>query len=646
MRTIIILLLISFIIKPAFAQWTGTLRLVEKYTGSMGISERLVDVSFTDALPTLYRDIDTTDLTFTDDKGTGSVKFHGEQIIEGKLFGTTDCSGSGEAELHEVVIDESDTTYRIHAIGPACTGTSVSALDGSITPYGPEQKDIIITDKRLEANHNILSGTETTISDVIGSGKLTTTITWNLVRSVDAELIVTPSDYNNWLPKPGLDELTKGSVMDISLKVQRRNGQPSALKAKSFELHLSNTSRETGITINFPLSPRANQLPDLRFLPYSVAESVDEDQFITITSNDGSTGKVQIGSYDGGGWTTLTAEATLEGDIHIKGHLLISGGETEIPIPKRNPGTKIASSWLAANGNPGEMDDKDSSAGNTNNGDGLSAYEEYRGVISEGRFKRLDPKKKEVGILASRSDFALFDEGISWFKNASDLKPVRFDFDKDEAPGGRLNMNAKTSHDFDQYAIYLINGGLGRAGTLGMTYSRRRPTIPANVIGVIVDWDYIQTAYQKLVSNTRPETLKFTLQEYLAQTVAHELGHAVNIRHHGSDNPKNMPINPDDRIIYRNGHLMTPHPDSLRNIGDSDGTVEGGNLSCMLNYYPYFSWGHTIGANGVNIFKQEPLLPLGRIFCKSPDGTDINTTKFYFGKAAKGNCLGQILLKN
>ena len=37
------------------------------------------------------------------------------------------------------------------------------------------------------------------------------------------------------------------------------------------------------------------------------------------------------------------------------------------------------------NGNPGEMDDEETTPGNSNNGDGLSAYEEYRGLISEGK---------------------------------------------------------------------------------------------------------------------------------------------------------------------------------------------------------------------------------------------------------------------
>jgi hypothetical protein len=65
----------------------------------------------------------------------------------------------------------------------------------------------------------------------------------------------------------------------------------------------------------------------------------------------------------------------------------------------------------------------------------------------------------------------------------------------------------------------------------------------------------------------------------------------------------------------------------------------------MLNYYPFYNWGITIGADGAKIFNKEPLLPLGKIFCTSKDGTGINATKLYFGNAKIGDCMSQIQLK-
>ena len=80
-------------------------------------------------------------------------------------------------------------------------------------------------------------------------------------------------------------------------------------------------------------------------------------------------------------------------------------------------------------------------------------------------------------------------------------------------------------------------------------------------------------------------------------------------------------------------------------VGDSTGTVEGGDMSCMMNYYPFYHWGRTVGVDGAYIFNQEPLLTLGRSFCTTDKGTGINATHLYFGDAAKGNCVGQIKLK-
>ena len=635
-------------------KWTGTVTRTEIITISNGAytgkTEIHGDASFSDALPTMYREDETTDRNFTDDKGPGSHKVNTEMTdITGKKC-TAGCQSIGQAELHSVVINEEAKTYDIEVIFPACVGTGDCTNDGV---YKADDLEAIVSDQPLGTNKDVLSGTETVTSELPGGGTATSTTTWSLIRSkpADVELIVTPVNYDNWLPEPGKNELMKGSVITINLRLQGKNGKPLNVKAESFELRLSNTSKEPGITINYPVEPDPKQLPDLRFLLLPNIESEDEDQFISVGSPDGITGKTYIASYDGGGWTTLTAEAILRDGRHIQGRLLVSNGETDIRIPKRDPNSKIAEAWLKANGNPGETDDNETSKDNNYKGDGLTAYEEYRGVISEGKYKRLDPKKKEVGILARQKDFSIFNEGIDWFKNASDLTPIRFDFDKSEiAANRRLNVNAKSAHDFDQYVVHILDGGLGRNGTLGNTSSNSNLFIPANVTNVTIDWDYIQIVYRELVDSAKPETLKFTLREYLAQTVAHELGHSVNIDHHGNDirpGPYFISnISDQVRIFNRGGQLITSRPQTIQNIGDSVNTVESGDMTCMLNYYPFYNWGYTVGVDGAKIFNREPLLTLGRIFCTSKKGTGINATSLYFGKAKNGNCMSQIQLKN
>ena len=663
-------LLVMLIIAGSFqydaraqSKWSGSLTLTQRVVSEVGKSDRYVEVSFTNALPTLYRNDPTTDLDFTDDKGTGRANYRGEVIIGGKLIGTGDCRGSGQTELNEVLIDPTDSSYRIHAIGPACNGTTVDLLPGGTTqPYGPEFTDIIVSSKALQGvNQNVLSGTETTVSDIGLGNKVTTTVSWNLVRSVDVVFMVTPIakaplTYDTWLPVPGRDETTKGSFMEINLKLQRRNGQPPSLKADEFELRLSNTSREPGITINFPLSPRANQLPDLRFLPHPGAESGQDDQLLTIPSANGVTGKAFIGSYDGGAYTTLTVYALLEGGIRIKGELLVPGGEQEILIPKRKPGSIIATAWLTANGNPADVFDEEESPGNTNNGDGLSAYEEYRGVVSMGQFRRLDPKKKELGILPKQSEIGIFSEGFTQFQNASGIKIILFN--KYEIPENRrLNQNSSSAHIFKQFVLRINKGNTDQidfSGQINRAWGLAfgAPDIPARVTHIVIDVDRILSYYQLQFRYTQGN-LPYNGGDMVASTTAHEIGHGVNLPHHGIRLP-NLPgltvpadTVPHFRIFLERGTPeITSRPYPIHGPVGSPNNHESGNVSCFMCYRNKTNWVRIIVSNNELHYYKVPQLREGSLFCTDKRGTDINANNRYYGNAIQGCCLGRIKLKD
>ena len=70
--------------------------------------------------------------------------------------------------------------------------------------------------------------------------------------------------------------------MNVSLKLQARGGGITTRKAKAFELKLSNTSKEPGITINFPIAPWDDPMPDVRFLIQPNAGVEEEFQLMTI----------------------------------------------------------------------------------------------------------------------------------------------------------------------------------------------------------------------------------------------------------------------------------------------------------------------------------------------------------------------------
>lgn len=611
--------------------WSGTVKMKQEYTGELGHS--VLEIT----------------TTFSANKGSGSMKYEAQWKA---AFGTRNvvCNGSGNAELYHLDISEEDNvyySYYIHVIGPDYTCSPVDDNPGQ------DARDITISDKVAIPNNSILSGTRTETVES-GTGPVTTTYSWNLVRStvIDVELIVTPEKYDTWLPEPGMNELQVGSIMNISLKLQARGGGPTTKKAKAFELKLSNTSKEPGITINFPIVPLDTTMPDLRFLIQSNASIREKFQSLEIGCPGGcQTAQAKLGSYDGGGWTVLTAEAILTDNTRIQGRLLVSGGEIDIRIPKRDPNSKIGTAWLTANGNPNEVDDKETSTGNNNNGDGLTAYEEYRGVISQGRFKRLDPNKKELGVKVDKAELPMFSTGIKWFENGSSLKVIPF-HEMEIGGDRRLNKNAFSAHVYDQFVLLLYKGLLAYiGGALGCAFTTTNgPDIPANTTSVVIDVAAVYNEYNAIATRERPARLPLTVLEMLANTVAHEMGHGVNIWHHGQlpNVPSQIADTPSVhryRIFRSNGSEVLTRPFSLDGGIGKRGNQESGDLSCVMVYYPYLEWAYTDGADGAKIFNEVPLIPIGKDMCNTNAGTQFNHSIIYFGDATKGNCLKQIKLK-
>jgi hypothetical protein len=136
------------------------------------------------------------------------------------------------------------------------------------------------------------------------------------------ELIVTPENYDAWLPAEG------GGKLKVSLEVRSKNAAQPSSRAVSFELALFSTS------IGGSTSTATSGLPDLRFLSQTNAVLSNQDQLMTMPCADGRTGESFIGSYHPSASTTLVAIAILADGRRIKGNLLKSGGLTEIPIPK------------------------------------------------------------------------------------------------------------------------------------------------------------------------------------------------------------------------------------------------------------------------------------------------------------------------
>jgi hypothetical protein len=615
-----------FLSNIAFSQvqgvWSGTMLYDIRAKTIIGISRK------------------TFQLFIQNNQVTGTMTGIDSTIIEGKFYEEESCTGMGGlGELTTVWIYE-DGHYDINVKSPEFHCTKYEGGYGD-----PGRVNAAVKTKFPAYNLKALKGDNTETVDLAGLGTQTIYTNWDFYRVSDAVLIVTPENYSSWLPEPGKTELSKGNMMKISMKLEDGNGNVSKLKATSFKLTLSNTSKEPGITLNLPLKLSKQQLPDLRFIPHPLAESIKDDQSIEIKSKNGVDGEAYIASYDGGGWTTLKVTALLEDHTRITGHLLIATGDSDITIPERDPNSKIATSWLNANSNPKDNADEEFSFKNQNNGDGLSAYEEYRGFISEGKFKRLDPKKKEVGIRMKKNEMQVFDEGITTFEIASDINAIRF-LDSEIPDTRELNLNFESAHIFDQFALKLELGDIPNA--LGQAFNAGGPR---KTTVILIDTPAINNSYKTETVLASPDRLKYTLKEYISYTTAHEISHGCNAKHHGaggkeSDHEARRDCLVPDSIYDAHNLVENFRPISLMSVG-SAGSPESGDIECLLCYYPYHTWAYSVGGDGDHIYHKVPALQLGRRLCDSPDGTGINALPYFFGNATvgRGDCIHQLNLK-
>lgn len=486
-----------------------------------------------------------------------------------------------------------------------------------------------------------------------GSGEILTIASWNLTRGTPKpELLVTPysddADYDNWMPEPGLNESIKGNDLNIELHLQDIGGGISSVKAKWFELRLVNTSKQPGVCINTPLTPSGLQ-PDLRFLSQPGATVSPDGQFIRIPCEDGENGEAVIGSYDGGGWTILTAKAILENGNSADGVLSQDKSKKDIPIPKNFSGGKIAERWLDDNGNPGETNDDETTAGNNHNGDGLSAYEEYRGVFSEGNFKRLDPKEKELGVKFKKSDINHFNDGMKKFESVTGFRIIRF-HENEIAASRRINQNGAYAQVYKQFVLHLVTG------TLPSNISARAlggPGIPAHVSSVMIDLNNNHQSYLDRRSNAARMlmSLSYSEKQLLDLVVAHELVHGIDVSHHGPgpDPPIilnhrfDINSNPAGRIFDFNGNAVSL-PYTVTGQTGLPGNQQSGDLGCIMALNFLCEWVAHETTN-LTMFYEVPILPLGHRLCTSKTGTGINAGGKYFGDATTGKCIELLKLK-
>jgi len=303
-------------------------------------------------------------------------------------------------------------------------------------------------------------------------------------------------------------------------------------------------------------------------------------------------------------------------------------GDNDVKIPRDENDNNIADSaksWdnisLDKNkdgSNAPADDDEDISTGNNNKGDGLTNYEEYRGFIvkvgANKRHRRTNINKKDVfiydkdnlntGNFNTSGLIIHFLQGPEYYNGNSKVKG-NGDHVPDPSDSQCININRTSHTGGDQHCLRIVDEVMGPRDQ-GYTYGKADvPLLPKEVHYVAV---------HRAIHSTAAD---------LSCTVAHELGHAVYVQHHGDDG------------------------DCGDCNGDQSGSLTSGNVTCLMRYNNYGpGWCHKVGGACHNHARSNPDPP-GNTFCTSANGTGCNVIASHFrNDASRGNCKDQIKVKD
>lgn len=529
------------------------------------------------------------------------------------------CEDSGDEKIYE---DNVDWEWTIVAPGTlAEKGRFVSDPKGRFVVYeapGKLPKDSEVVEVKIRVTVKNPEGLQLT-DDVPMNGEITLKI-----HKAGVKLEYPPL---TWVPE-------ESNHIDVkSLLVFREAGKWNPALAHQCRIHffeLVNISTEKGVCMNDPVPDEANQCRDLHIKNERQHEAFNDKKGGTCTVNqlfqEARTQKpakeysLRIHARDFGAYGFLRSEAALKNKTPeyvsvpvLKTEVDHPGGanrtkskeynDNRINIPKDIDENKIADGgWTVTGG--GRMSDPASNkadedsrpAGDGFNGDGFTAYEEYRGFRVIGA----EPgSNQHIRTAYNRKDLFIHnnDLPLNLFAVTSGLiiHPITSDqYISDNNKLVNFNFNPQL-HETNQLGIFLINGG-NHLNLLGIAEGANGQPAPPNWVNRVIVYRDKVTAF-----SGPPRNLNFN--DKLSQITAHELAHACNVYHHGEGDP-----NQPGQINQVNG-------------------LRSGDMSCIMRY------------DNINPNAQEAI---GNIFCTSPEGTGTNANNRGFGNAnntlCRGNC--------
>jgi hypothetical protein len=351
-------------------------------------------------------------------------------------------------------------------------------------------------------------------------------VSWDLTQDGEAqtEVVLIPAkDYDQWQPQAGESESDLGDFIDVRVVAQERGkpGSKPPQKVAKYKIQLVDVSKEPGVCMNWPQAPSGAPGPDLKL--------DKENPYITLLDKDGQSAEtkkeglnefmVTVNSHDWGAFGKLQVTAELKDGSTVQAHVENKPSEYALALPKDENTNHIADwweHWFELKNTAPEADDDKTPLGEGHDGDTISLYEEYRGFRVQGKHERLSPEMKDVFIY-DRDSLGLGYYGETGLQTH---RVSRQELTRIAGDGNTWTVNGNHgSHSLGTaWALRLVRYAIGE-GAVGETEGG--PGVPSKIEEVRIDTVRIAVAAGPYADAE------------LKSTIAHELGHATNIWHHG-----------------------------------------------------------------------------------------------------------------
>jgi hypothetical protein len=462
--------------------------------------------------------------------------------------------------------------------------------------------------------------------------------------------IIPPSEYASWVPEASRDmekpedQEKPGNTIKVKARVHKK-GDPKTpfYKKARFKFQLINVSKEQGVCLNWPRAYFATHDYDLKIEPKSndLLKVAGDGQSAESAAGQNES-SVTITSYDWGAHGKLKVTVVFDDGSGDTAHVLGDQSKQALTIPKDDNGNHIADFWekhYIGGSSEAKADDDLVPIGNTDKGDGLSLYEEYRGFRVQRKHIRTSPIEKDLFVRDNN------DLGLDYFAQSGLIVHLIEDYEYD----------LDGSHSSSATNPWLINCNRSSATTCGQQH-------------VLIMWNEAMPGLYGLADGTGPGTPKTTKAakidvasclersvQKLQATIAHELSHGCNVWHHGEDDYRVSEV----EILKPNGTWAKYTSDEPWIISVQGGQ-ESGVEECIMRYDLASYYETPTGScrwkkppDGA-LQRGEPYAPPenpGTIFCNDPKGTGVNAPEGYrsvskAGNASKGNCKSQFCVND